>query len=358
MSLVDPLVRELGAWLVCDASSSPLVLSSRVRLARNLRSFPFPTRADEATLERVLGTLLEAMATVGGLRDAALRTTLDSLDKIEKQVLVERHLISHEHGTRGSGSGVVVASDQCTSMMINEEDHLRMQVLRGGLDLHSGWDVLAALDRQLEDRVEFAFSPRLGYLTACPTNVGTGIRASAMLHLPGLVWTGEMAQVIQAVGKLGLAVRGLYGEGSEAHGNLFQVSNQVTLGESEEEIVAHLEKVIQQLLDSEQNARDRLLEKKRSTIYDQVGRAVGTLLHAHIANSQEMMNLLSALRLGLDLGLVDGVERNVLNELLIVTQPAHLQLSAGRTLGAARRDQRRARLVREKLRGSGLAFAG
>lgn len=357
MSLVDPLVRELGAWFVCDASASPLVLSSRIRLARNLRSFPFPARADEATLARVLGALLDATATVACVRDAALRTTLDNLDKIEKQVLVERHLISHEHATRASGSGVVVTSDQCMSIMINEEDHLRMQILRAGLDLHSGWDALAALDREIEDRVEFAFSPQLGYLTACPTNVGTGLRASAMLHLPGLVWTGEMGQVIQAVGKLGLAVRGLYGEGSEAHGNLFQVSNQVTLGESEEDIIAHLEKVIQQLLESEQNARERLLEKKRATVYDQVGRAVGTLLHAHVVNSQEMMNLLSALRLGLDLELVEGVERNVLNTLLIATQPAHLQLEAGRTLGAGRRDQKRARLARERLKAGGMAFA-
>jgi protein arginine kinase len=356
MSLVEPLVRDLGAWMVSDESSNPLVLSSRVRLARNLRGFPFPGRADPETLGRILATFFDVAGMVPGLKDALLQAELGDLNNIEKQVLVERHLISHEQGTRGEGSGVVVTADQCQSVMINEEDHLRMQVLREGLDLAAGWEVLSRLDREIEDRIEFAFSDRLGYLTACPTNVGTGIRASVMLHLPGLVWTGEMAQVIQAVGKLGLAVRGLYGEGSEAHGNLFQVSNQVTLGESENEIIGHLEKVIHQLLESEQNARERLLEKKRATIYDQAGRAVGTLLHAYVVNSQEMMNLLSALRLGLDMGLVAGLERNLLSELLISTQPAHLQFTAGRALGAARRDQRRARLAREKLRSSGLAF--
>ncbi len=355
MSLIDPLVREPGEWMSQGEDSDPLVMSSRVRLARNLEKHPFPARADEEILVRIREEVTGAARSIPML-EGAVEAPLEDLDKVERQVLVERHLISREHAERGRGSAVVVRPDETVSLMINEEDHIRMQSLRGGLALRSAWESIRAVDDALEERLIFAFSTRLGYLTACPTNVGTGLRASVMLHLPGLVMNGEMVQVIQAVAKLGLAVRGLYGEGTEAHGNLFQVSNQVTLGESEEEIIDHLEKVIAQILESERHARERLLEKRKAVIYDQVGRAIGTLLNAFIVNSQEMTNLLSALRLGVDLGLVEGIGRGTIDELFIATQPAHLQYTAGRSIGASRRDQRRANLVRTRLRELGVRF--
>src|SRR5689334_9018961 len=272
------------------------------------------------------------------------------LTALDKQILVERHLISREHAAKSAGSGLVLNRDETFCVMVNEEDHLRMQALRPGLQLKQAWTAIDQADSLLEKKLEFAFSPELGYLTACPTNIGTGIRVSAMLHLPGLVLAEQINPIIQSVNKLGLAVRGLYGEGTEALGNVFQVSNQMTLGESESAIVERLEKVMAQIIEHEENARATLLEKKAKMVYNHIGRAYGILANAHSISSKETMNLLSLMRLGIDLGLFPGSDRALVDELFIMTQPAHLQKQHTEKLSAEERDLLRADMVRERLR--------
>jgi protein arginine kinase len=279
-----------------------------------------------------------------------LAKSMDNFTAMEKQLLVEKHLISREHAAKNVGSGVVINKAETISLMINEEDHLRMQALLPGLCPGEVWEAIDHVDSELEGRLDYAYSPKLGYLTACPTNVGTGIRASAMLHLPALVLAEQINQIIQAVNKLGLAVRGLYGEGTEASGNLFQVSNQTTLGEREVDLIERLHKVINQIIEHESNARQSLLEKRPQMIYDQVGRAYGILTNACVQSSKEAMNLLSMLRLGVDLDLVHGLGRAQIDELFLTTQPAHLQKQANQKLDAEQRDVLRASLLRERLK--------
>jgi protein arginine kinase len=282
---------------------------------------------------------------------SAFSETMDGLPPMEKQILVERHLISREHAAKSAGSGMVLSKDEGLCVMINEEDHLRMQALKPGLQIKQAWAAIDEVDSLLEKELNFAFSNELGYLTACPTNVGTGIRVSAMLHLPGLVLAEHVNQIIQAVNKLGFAVRGLYGEGTEALGNIFQVSNQMTLGEGEAEIVERLSKVLAQLIEHEENARTTLLEKKPKMLFNHIGRAYGIVANAHSISSKETMNLLSLMRLGVDLELFPGVERSLVDELFLVTQPAHLQRNYADKLSADERDLLRADMLRDRLSG-------
>ncbi len=326
----------------------PIVMSSRVRLARNVKGAPFPGWAKKADRIRVFESLRPAVECLSAMT-GAFSEAMENLSALDKQILVERHLISREHAAKGAGSGIVLTRDESICVMINEEDHLRMQALRPGFRLKEAWLAIDKIDTELEKKIEYAFSPTLGYLTACPTNVGTGIRVSAMLHLPGLVLAEQINAVIQSVARLGLAVRGLYGEGTEALGNVFQVSNQMTLGESELTIVERLEKVVAQIIESEQNARESLLEKKAKMVYNHVGRAYGILANAHSISSKETLNLLSLLRLGLDLGLFPGTEKSLTDELFILIQPAHLQLQFGEKLSPDERDILRADLLRERL---------
>ena len=326
-----------------------IVMSSRVRLARNLKEAAFPGWAKKAERIKSLDLIrpaVEALPQMAG----AFSESMDNLTSLDKQILVERHLISREHAAKSAGSGLVLNRDETLCVMINEEDHLRMQALRPGLQLRQAWTTIDQADSMLEKKLEFAFSPELGYLTACPTNIGTGIRVSAMLHLPGLVLAEQINPIIQSVNKLGLAVRGLYGEGTEALGNVFQVSNQMTLGESESAIVERLEKVLGQIIEHEENARGTLLEKKSKVVYNHIGRAYGILANAHSISSKETMNLLSLMRLGVDMGLFPGVDRSLVDELFILTQPAHLQKQHTEKLSAEERDLLRADMVRERLR--------
>jgi protein arginine kinase len=275
---------------------------------------------------------------------------MDTLSALDKQLLVERHLISREHAARNVGSGIVINERETLAVMINEEDHLRMQSLKSGLQLKNAFKVLDKVDTELEAHFDFAFSARLGYLTACPTNVGTGMRASAMLHLPAMVVSEQINQVIQAVGKLGLAVRGFYGEGTEALGNVFQISNQTTLGEKENEVIDRLNKVILQIIEHEENARLSLLEKKPRLVYDQVGRAYGILTNARAMSSKEALNLFSLVRMGADLGLFPDGTQMVMDELFILTQPAHVQKAVDKKLTAEERDLCRADVIRDRLK--------
>jgi protein arginine kinase len=326
-----------------------IVMSSRVRLARNIKGAAFPGWAKKPERVRVLELIRPAIESLPEMKDA-FGETMDSLSTLDKQILVERHLISREHAAKSAGSGLVLNRDETLCFMINEEDHLRMQALRPGLQLRQAWTAIDQADSALEKKLEYAFNPELGYLTACPTNIGTGIRVSAMLHLPGLVLAEQINPIIQSVNKLGLAVRGLYGEGTEALGNVFQVSNQMTLGESEGAIVERLEKVLAQIIEHEENARASLLEKKPKMVYNHIGRAYGILANAHSISSKETMNLLSLMRLGVDVGLFPGVDRALVDELFILTQPAHLQKQHSEKLSAEERDLLRADMVRERLK--------
>ena len=326
-----------------------IVMSSRVRLARNLREASFPGWAKKPERVKILETILPAVSALPEMADS-FAEAMDNLTALDKQILVERHLISREHAAKNVGSGIVLNREESFCVMINEEDHLRMQALRPGFQIREAWNAIDRLDSALEKKLNFAFDNELGYLTACPTNLGTGIRVSAMLHLPGLVLAEQINPIIQSVNKLGLAVRGLYGEGTEALGNIFQVSNQMTLGESETTIVERLEKVLSQIIEHEENARQTLLEKKPKTVFNHVGRAYGVLANAHSISSKETMNLLSLLRLGIDLGSFPGTERALVDELFLTTQPAHLQKQISDKLSAEERDLIRADMVRERLK--------
>src|ERR1051325_1445501 len=338
-----------GEWLRGEGPHHQIVISSRVRLARNLRQRAFPGWAKKAERTQILEVIKPRVEELPEMQDS-FSELLQDLSALEKQVLVERHLISREHAARSVGSAVIINRRQTLSIMVNEEDHLRMQSIRSGLQLKSAFKLVDRVDSTLEEKLDFAFDSRLGYLTACPTNVGTGMRASAMLHLPGLVLSDMINQVIQAVNKIGLAVRGLYGEATEAMGNLFQISNQTTLGEKEEEIISRLSKVIETIIEKEHNARQMLLQKKPNTLLDQIGRAYGVLTYAHAMASKEALNLLSVIKLGMDLGAFPEDHRLQIDELFIETQPAHLQKSSQQKLNAEERDYLRAQIIRDRLK--------
>lgn len=345
---LSTLFNSSGEWARNDGPHHQIVISSRVRLARNLRGHPFPGWAKKNDRLQIMELIKPAVEELPEMADSYAEY-LQDLTQLEKQVLVERHLISREHAAKSTGSAVVINKKQTLSIMINEEDHLRMQSIRSGLQLKSAFKLLDKVDSALEAKVDYAFHTQLGYLTACPTNVGTGMRASAMIHLPALVLSDQINQVIQAVNKIGLAVRGLYGEGTEAMGNLFQISNQTTLGEREEDIIARLQKVIEQIIEHEQNARQTLLQKKPGTLLDQIGRGYGILCHAYSMSSKEALNLLSFLKLGVDLGLFSEECQTAIDELFILTQPAHLQRNSQQKLAPEERDALRAEIIRDKL---------
>ncbi len=342
------LINHPADWMQGSGPHSDVVMTSRVRLARNLRGFPFPGYSQE---HQRLDLLQLARPVVEALPEMKERYSEDygAISKIKKQVLVERHLISREHAARSAGCAVVIDRAQNLSIMINEEDHFRIQGIRPGLNLRSAWDLVDRVDSELEAGLPYAFDSEFGYLTACPTNLGTGMRASVMLHLPALGLTEQINPVIKAVGKIGLAVRGLYGEGTEALGNLFQISNQHTLGEKEGDIITAIEKVIERVVNSELNARQKLLEDNPTMLRDQVGRAFAVLRYSHVLTSKEALNLLSMLRLGADLDLVPNCDRGLLDLLLLEIQPAHLQLRAGTELSPEERDVRRASITRSRL---------
>ena len=345
---------KIGAWIgrpeaaTDDAPHARVVVSSRVRLARNLEDAAFPGWAGEEERVRIWTRLRETLEALP-LLDDALCLGNEEMSDLERALLFERHLISREHARQGRGSGLALRADRQLAVMVNEEDHLRLQALSPGLDLRGAWDRVNALDDAIEAHVRYAFARDWGYLTACPTNLGTGMRASVMLHLPALALLDEMGPIGKGIRKIGLAVRGCGGEGTEAHGNLFQVSNQVTLGESEPALLDHLDQVVKELIEHEEDARGRLIEQRESLLRDQVGRAWGILGHAHILTSHEALDLLSALRLGAESGMIDAVDRRAVDALLVAVQPAHIQWHAGRRLTAVERDEARADLVRKRL---------
>jgi protein arginine kinase len=323
----------------------PIVLMTRVRLARNLSRFSFAGWAKEAQRSAILAECLGAVQGLPQMKKAST-FTMEELSELEKQLLVERHLISRELSAAKAGSGVVISRDQTCAIMVNEEDHLRMQVIRPGFQIKRVWSAMNAIDTALEDNLDYAFSAELGYLTACPTNLGTGLRVSAMMHLPALVITGQMEKIVRAVNQLGLVVRGLHGEGTDASGSIFQISNQTTLGESEETIIKRLHRVLSTIIEQEINAREKLLESESTKLFDKIGRAYGLLQNAFVVNSAEALNLLSLLRLGIDLGAFPEEGRPRIDRLFIRSQPAHVQYACQGECDAAQRDILRAMILR------------
>lgn len=350
--IIDELVKSPGSWLSMRKATG-IVMSSRVRLARNVAGVAFPGWAGEEERVQLCARLQEVL---GGLASFAKPVFLDmgTLDSIEREILRERHLISMELSERGRGSAVALAPDEQIALMINEEDHLRLQAMSPGLNLKQIWQELDAIDSEIEERVEYAFSDAQGYLTACPSNVGTGLRASVMLHLAGLRLLQEVEPVVNGLEKLGLAVRGLLGEGTEAHGNMYQISNQQTLGEGEEEIIDGLLEIIDEVIWHEQNARTRLLERSANQLTDTVARARGVLVNCRILSSQEALDLLSDLRLGVEMGMIGNLKTERINELVLLTQPGHLQKIAGKVLSPEERDVLRAQVVQGRLKGVSL----
>jgi protein arginine kinase len=328
-------------------SKTAIVLMTRVRLARNLAGQPFPGWAKPAQKSAIMEKCREAVGALTPLK-RGLSLTVSELTDLEKQILVERHLISRELSNATQGSGVVISKDQSFSVMVNEEDHLRIQVLRAGFQLKKAWNAIDDLDTALEEKLDFAFSPTLGYLTACPTNIGTGLRGSAMMHLPGLVIAGQMEKIVRSVNQLGMVVRGLFGEGSDASGSIFQISNQMTLGESEEEIIKRLTNVLQSIIEHELNARGKLLEADAGKVFDKIGRAYGILQNSHLLSSSEAMNLLSLIRLGVDLGVFPDACRSIIDRLVIEAQPGHLQYAQKGELEPGQRDFMRAARLRSE----------
>ncbi len=340
---LDDMVRRHGSWLEAGGDEGPVV-SSRIRLARNVDDYSFPGWASE---EENHAVWKQVSAIFQSMEKNFVSWSMAETPMLDKEILFERHLISQELAQEDDSCGVFVSPDECMSVMVNEEDHIRIQSLQPGLNLQEAWRLADKMDDLLEGQLSYAFSPKLGYLTSCPSNVGTGMRASVMLHLPGLVLMEEMGPIINGISKIGLAVRGMWGEGTEAAGNMFQVSNQITLGRREDEIISHLEQIVLELIEHENNARGRLMDERSLMVEDHVARAFGILSNARLLSSGEALNLLSTVRLGLDLGMINQFSRRELDTLFISIQPAHLQKLENKELEPEERDIVRAEMLRD-----------
>lgn len=352
--LINHLLASDCEWLRGHGPESDIVLSSRIRLARNLTGYWYTDHLEAGDKLRLIDEVARAVKETPLLKDIVF---LDyrNLKEMDRQFFLERHLISREHATEKGDKALIISKNEVISIMVLEEDHLRAQVFQSGLNLVEAWRLMDRIDSELGLKLPFSFHPTLGYLTACPTNVGTGLRASCMLHLAGLMMTKQVNKVLQALSKLNLAARGFFGEGTQASGNFFQFSNQLTLGQNESEIVDGLERVMRQVIEHEKEARSYLLEKRRGKVEDQIWRAVGNLKSARLMTSNEALGLLSLARLGVDLGFIPNLSKANLNALFLFTQPAHLQKLSGGELSSGERDQKRAELIRTRLKDVDLA---
>ncbi|OZI10607.1 protein arginine kinase [Bacillaceae bacterium SAS-127] len=346
MSLEKFINQAVSSWMSSEGPHSDIVLSSRIRLARNLAQYKFPVflTAEEAA------EMTEEIAKAVQSYSPAELLTMKDLSTLQKRVLVEKHLISPLLADASPYGAVLLSEVEDISVMINEEDHIRIQCLSPGLQLKETLEKANAIDDAIEEQVQFAFDEQRGYLTSCPTNVGTGLRASVMMHLPGLILTQQINRIIPAINQLGLVVRGIYGEGSEVLGNIFQISNQLTLGKSEADIVEDLLSVVHQLIAQEQSAREMLMSTSATRLEDRIFRSYGVLTNARIIETKEAAQCLSDVRLGIDIGYIKHHSKSILNELMILTQPGFLQQYAGETLHPEERDIRRAALIRERLK--------
>ncbi|GAA0503281.1 protein arginine kinase [Salinibacillus aidingensis] len=350
MSLQQFINEAVSPWLKEEGQDSDIVLSSRIRLARNFKEYPFPIVANSDMLNKVLDVFEDHFENQSLEKNAKLELVrMSDLEPIEKRVLVEKHLISPQLTEHNESGAALISENEQVSIMLNEEDHIRIQLYYPGLQLENALDYASKIDDWLEEKINYAFDKDRGYLTSCPTNVGTGMRASVMMHLPALVITQQINRMIPAINQLGLVVRGIYGEGSEALGNLFQISNQITLGKSEEDIVEDLKSVVTQLIEQERYARQRLMSNSGIQLEDKVFRSYGILANSRIIQSKEAAQCLSDVRLGIDLGIIENISKTILNELTVLTQPGFLQQYAKKPLKPEERDIRRAALIRERL---------
>ncbi|MEM8873010.1 MAG: protein arginine kinase [Planctomycetota bacterium] len=346
---ISELTTRAGEWLRGEGPHNEVVISSRIRLARNLANKPFLSKATRRQRTAVEKKIRDVVLSTN-LAPKILYADLQESPEVDRALLVERHLISRNHASAEGARGVAVDADETIAIMVNEEDHLRLQVLRSGLQLDDAWGQINEIDDDLDAALEFAFHPRFGYLTACPTNVGTGIRVSVMLHLPALKLTGDIEKVFRAAKELKLAVRGLYGEGTEATGEFYQVSNQTTLGKEEPEIIAEFrDTVIPKIVEFEHRARHALISERHRALEDKIYRAVGLLRSARLITSEEVLKELSFVRLGVNLEILGGVDVRTINELMLMTQPAHLQKLLGKKLEGDDRRAARADFIRERL---------
>jgi len=346
---LDELVGRCGEWLRASGPEADIVISSRIRLARDLAEFPFIRQCseqDRVALERHVRQRLLSLPAFQG----AWPIDVAALPALDRQFLVERQAISRELRDAQGARSVILGEGETFSVMINEEDHLRIQVMHSGFDLQPAWEQINEIDNQIEKHIRYAFHDRLGFLTACPTNVGTGMRVSVMLHLPGLVLTHEIDRAFRGLQKMSLAVRGLYGEGSQAMGDFYQISNQVTLGKTEEELIAQVAGIVPSLIEYERIARRTLLEQSARELHDRVSRAYGILCTAKTISSEETMDLLSSVRMGVNLGLLHDLQIPTINQLFVQTQPAHLQKLNRQELGTADRNEARARYLQQRLK--------
>ncbi|MBM7650384.1 protein arginine kinase [Bacillus ectoiniformans] len=346
MSLEHFINQAVSSWMNEEGPEMEIVLSSRVRLARNLTNFKFPSLFQSEEARGVVDEISTAVESEFSLELLKMET----LTPLEKRVLVEKHLISPLLADASPYGAVLLSENEDISVMVNEEDHIRIQCLSPGLQLKETLEKANKLDDAIEAHVEYAFNEQYGYLTSCPTNVGTGLRASVMMHLPGLVYTQQINRIVPAINQLGLVVRGIYGEGSEALGNVFQISNQLTLGKSESDIVEDLLSVVLQIITQEKAARETLIKASNIQLEDRIFRSYGVLTNSRIIESKEAAQCLSDVRLGIDIGYIKGISKNILNELMILTQPGFLQQYAGGPLQAEERDIRRAAFIRERLK--------
>jgi protein arginine kinase len=349
----EPLANQGIDWIRGDGAENEIVLSTRVRIARNLQGLPFPPRASADDRNAILERVRRAVSQMDSLGGVNL-WEIEELELTEREILLERHLVSRELiGTRleppPTAAALFLSTREPLGLMVNEEDHLRVQSLASGFQLQDTWRQVDRLEEELGHLLPFAFHHEFGFLTACPTNVGTGLRASVLIHLPGLVLTKEIGKVLEGISQVGLTYRGLYGEGSEVVGNFFQVSNQTTLGKSEEDLIDHLARIVGKVIEYEKSARSVLLREAPSVLEDKVWRAYGILRHARSLAADEMMNLLSGLRLGVSLKLLQTPRVETLNEIMVLGQTAHLERSAGCSLDETEADIYRATFVRGML---------
>ncbi len=346
---LDDVVRQAGEWLRGCGPMHEIVISTRIRLARNVRGFPFLPRADTDKRAEISSTVVSAVQRAESLSDL-IHIDVANLDDLDRMLLVERHLISRQHADGSGARCVAFQPDEAAAIMVNEEDHLRIQVMRSGLQVAEAWERIDALDDALEEQLDFEFHQQYGYLTACPTNVGTGIRVSVMLHLPALRLTNELEKVGRAARDMKLAIRGLHGEGTEALGDFFQISNQITLGRSEADIIDDFASVvIPKIVEYEETARAALLKSRPHALEDKVCRAVGQLTSARLMSSSEAMQYLSHIRLGLHMGQLSTIDLRTINELFIQVQPAHLQKLHGERMSGEQRSIERAAFIRTRL---------
>ncbi len=345
---LDDLIKGKTEWLRGEGPNSNIAISTRVRLARNVAGHIYFDHADEKHRQETLETVLKAMKKSKFLKTAAFLNVKD-LSEVDRLFLVERHLMSRDHMKEFEQKAIVLEEKEIVSAMINEEDHLRLQVLKSGFNVMEAWRIADEIDNELAMQMTFDYSNKFGFLTSCPTNTGTGLRVSVMLHLSALALTGQIFGVFEAISKVGMTMRGFYGEGTEALGDFFQISNQVSLGHSEMDIIGNLQRVVRKIIATEELAREKILKSKKEEISDRVSRSLVTLKSTRIITSSETIKLLSAIRFGSDMGLVYELETSTINEMLLLTQPAHLQKINGKKIAAHERDMKRADLIRERL---------